>query len=129
MTEFERLVLAVVDELQQGQLVSYGWVASEAGKPGAARAVGNGSPGAAGAAAVAAARAAAANASALRPAGTQPYMRPRPAVRTSRRKSGAKSSTVRHISYSRERIRAPILKISLAEERPLQLGGLNALSY
>ncbi|TML14679.1 MAG: methyltransferase [Actinobacteria bacterium] len=41
MTEFERRVLAVVDELQQGQLVSYGWVASEAGKPGAARAVGN----------------------------------------------------------------------------------------
>ena len=41
MTEFERRVLAVVGELQPGQLVSYGWVASEAGKPGAARAVGN----------------------------------------------------------------------------------------
>jgi len=41
MTEFERRVLAVVDELQPGQLVSYGWVASEAGKPRAARAVGN----------------------------------------------------------------------------------------
>jgi methylated-DNA-protein-cysteine methyltransferase-like protein len=41
VTEFERRVLAVVDELQPGQLVSYGWVASEAGKPGAARAVGN----------------------------------------------------------------------------------------
>ena len=33
VTEFERRVLAVVDELQPGQLVSYGWVASEAGKP------------------------------------------------------------------------------------------------
>ena len=33
---------AIVDELQPGQLVSYGWVASgEAGKPRAARAVGN----------------------------------------------------------------------------------------
>jgi methylated-DNA-protein-cysteine methyltransferase-like protein len=41
VTKFERRVLAVVDELQPGQLVSYGWVASEAGKPGAARAVGN----------------------------------------------------------------------------------------
>jgi methylated-DNA-protein-cysteine methyltransferase-like protein len=41
MTEFERRVLAVVDELQPGQLVSYGWVASEAGKPRAVRAVGN----------------------------------------------------------------------------------------
>ncbi|MEO8697853.1 MAG: MGMT family protein [Acidimicrobiales bacterium] len=41
MTEFERRVLAVVDDLQAGQLVSYGWVASEAGKPRAARAVGN----------------------------------------------------------------------------------------
>ena len=41
MTDFERRVLAVVAELQPGQLVSYGWVASEAGRPGAARAVGN----------------------------------------------------------------------------------------
>jgi methylated-DNA-protein-cysteine methyltransferase-like protein len=41
MTEFERRVLAIVSELQPGQLVSYGWVASEAGKPRAARAVGN----------------------------------------------------------------------------------------
>ena len=41
MTEFERRVLAIVHELQPGQLVSYGWVASEAGKPRAARAVGN----------------------------------------------------------------------------------------
>jgi len=41
MTDFEGRVLAVVAELQPGQLVSYGWVASEAGRPGAARAVGN----------------------------------------------------------------------------------------
>jgi len=41
MTEFEQRVLAIVAELQQGQIVSYGWVASEAGKPRAARAVGN----------------------------------------------------------------------------------------
>ena len=41
MNEFERRVLAIVDELQPGQLVSYGWVANEAGKPRAARAVGN----------------------------------------------------------------------------------------
>jgi alkylated DNA nucleotide flippase Atl1 len=41
VTEFERRVLAVVDDLQPGQLVSYGWVASEAGRPRAARAVGN----------------------------------------------------------------------------------------
>jgi methylated-DNA-protein-cysteine methyltransferase-like protein len=41
VNEFERRVLEVVDELQPGQLVSYGWVASEAGRPRAARAVGN----------------------------------------------------------------------------------------
>jgi alkylated DNA nucleotide flippase Atl1 len=40
VNEFERRVLAVVDELQPGQVVSYGWVASEAGRPRAARAVG-----------------------------------------------------------------------------------------
>ena len=40
MTEFEQRVLAIVGELQEGQLVSYGWVASEAGSPAAARAVG-----------------------------------------------------------------------------------------
>ena len=41
MTEFEERVLAIVGELQPGQVVSYGWVAREAGKPRAARAVGN----------------------------------------------------------------------------------------
>jgi methylated-DNA-protein-cysteine methyltransferase-like protein len=41
VTDFERRVLAIVDELQPGQIVSYGWVAHEAGKPRAARAVGN----------------------------------------------------------------------------------------
>lgn len=38
--------------------------------------------------------------------------RARPICRTSRRKSGAKTSTVRHISYSRDRIRAPIRSAS-----------------
>jgi methylated-DNA-protein-cysteine methyltransferase-like protein len=40
VTELERAVIAVVAELQHGQVVSYGWVASEAGFPGRARAVG-----------------------------------------------------------------------------------------
>ena len=40
MTELERDVLAVVAALQEGQVVSYGWVAAEAGYPGRARAVG-----------------------------------------------------------------------------------------
>ena len=40
MTEFERRVLAVIRGLQHGEVVSYSWVASEAGRPGAARAVG-----------------------------------------------------------------------------------------
>jgi methylated-DNA-protein-cysteine methyltransferase related protein len=41
VNEFERRVLEIVGELQSGQLVSYGWVASEAGRPRAARAVGH----------------------------------------------------------------------------------------
>ena len=41
MNEFERRVLDIVGDLQPGQLVSYGWVASEAGRPRAARAVGH----------------------------------------------------------------------------------------
>ena len=41
MNEFERRVLDIVAELQPGQVVSYGWVASEAGRPRAARAVGH----------------------------------------------------------------------------------------
>jgi methylated-DNA-protein-cysteine methyltransferase-like protein len=40
VNEFERRVLDIVGELQPGQIVSYGWVASEAGRPRAARAVG-----------------------------------------------------------------------------------------
>ena len=39
-TPFEEAVLAVVASLQPGDLVSYGDVAREAGRPGAARAVG-----------------------------------------------------------------------------------------
>jgi hypothetical protein len=42
----------------------------------------------------------------------QPQVRARPACRASRRKSGACTSTVRHISYRRERMRAPILSAS-----------------
>ena len=41
MNEFERRVLEIVGELQPGQVVSYGWVAGEAGRPRAARAVGH----------------------------------------------------------------------------------------
>jgi methylated-DNA-protein-cysteine methyltransferase-like protein len=40
VTELERRMLAVVAALQPGQVVSYGWVAAEAGFPGRARAVG-----------------------------------------------------------------------------------------
>lgn len=40
-TDFERAVGAVLDRLQPGDLVTYGDVASEAGFPGAARAVGS----------------------------------------------------------------------------------------
>ena len=40
MTELERAVIAAVATLQEGQVVSYGWVAAEAGYPGRARAVG-----------------------------------------------------------------------------------------
>ena len=40
MTDLERELLAVVASLQEGQVVSYGWVAAEAGYPGRARAVG-----------------------------------------------------------------------------------------
>src|SRR5690606_33244191 len=40
VTEFERRVLAVIRDLQVGEVVSYSWVAREAGRPGAARAVG-----------------------------------------------------------------------------------------
>ncbi|HEX7097303.1 MAG TPA: MGMT family protein [Acidimicrobiales bacterium] len=40
MSEFERRVLDVVAQLQPGEVVCYSWVAAEAGRPGAARAVG-----------------------------------------------------------------------------------------
>jgi methylated-DNA-protein-cysteine methyltransferase related protein len=40
MTELDRALLAVVAALQEGQVVSYAWVAAEAGFPGRARAVG-----------------------------------------------------------------------------------------
>jgi methylated-DNA-protein-cysteine methyltransferase related protein len=40
VTEFERAVARVLDALQPGEVVTYGEVASEAGRPGAARAVG-----------------------------------------------------------------------------------------
>ena len=40
MTDFERAIVAVLDSLQAGEVVSYGDVAAEAGYPGAARAVG-----------------------------------------------------------------------------------------
>jgi methylated-DNA-protein-cysteine methyltransferase-like protein len=40
-TEFQARVVAVVEALQPGEVVTYGEVALEAGRPGAARAVGN----------------------------------------------------------------------------------------
>jgi alkylated DNA nucleotide flippase Atl1 len=40
MTGFEQRVHAVVTGLQPGEVVSYGWVAAAAGRPGAHRAVG-----------------------------------------------------------------------------------------
>jgi methylated-DNA-protein-cysteine methyltransferase-like protein len=40
VTDFERRVRAVVTGLQPGEVVSYGWVAGAAGRPGAHRAVG-----------------------------------------------------------------------------------------
>ncbi|MEM9202652.1 MAG: MGMT family protein [Actinomycetota bacterium] len=39
-TDFERAVAGVLDELEPGDVVTYGEVAGEAGYPGAARAVG-----------------------------------------------------------------------------------------
>lgn len=41
MTEFERRVRAVISSLRPGEVGTYGEVAEEAGRPGAARAVGN----------------------------------------------------------------------------------------
>lgn len=41
MGDFERTVAAVVRSLRRGEVATYGEVASEAGYPGAARAVGN----------------------------------------------------------------------------------------
>ena len=41
LTDFQRRVVAVVEALQPGDVVTYGEVALEAGRPGAARAVGN----------------------------------------------------------------------------------------
>ena len=41
MAEFEDAVVAVLHSLRPGEVISYGEVASEAGFPGAARAVGN----------------------------------------------------------------------------------------
>jgi len=40
-TDFERAVGEVLDRLESGDLVTYGDVAAEAGRPGAARAVGS----------------------------------------------------------------------------------------
>ncbi|MEZ5245052.1 MAG: MGMT family protein [Acidimicrobiales bacterium] len=40
-TDFERAVGEVLDRLEPGDLVTYGEVAAEAGRPGAARAVGS----------------------------------------------------------------------------------------
>lgn len=40
MTEFETAVIAVIEALEPGDVVTYGEVAAEAGYPGAARAVG-----------------------------------------------------------------------------------------
>lgn len=41
MTRFEESVLAILQSLEPGDVVTYGEVAEEAGFPGAARAVGN----------------------------------------------------------------------------------------
>ena len=41
LTEFEADVLAMVGSLEPGEIVTYGEVAAEVGKPGAARAVGS----------------------------------------------------------------------------------------
>ena len=40
-TDFERSVAAVLDQLGEGDIMTYGEVAAEAGYPGAARAVGS----------------------------------------------------------------------------------------
>jgi methylated-DNA-protein-cysteine methyltransferase-like protein len=40
-TEFQQRVVALVEALQPGEVVTYGELALEAGRPGAARAVGN----------------------------------------------------------------------------------------
>jgi alkylated DNA nucleotide flippase Atl1 len=40
VTELDERIRAVVAALEPGQVVSYGWVARQAGRPGAARAVG-----------------------------------------------------------------------------------------
>lgn len=41
LSEFEQMVLSVVGSLDQGEVVTYGEVAAEVGRPGAARAVGS----------------------------------------------------------------------------------------
>jgi methylated-DNA-protein-cysteine methyltransferase related protein len=41
VTEFQDRVVALVEALQPGEVVTYGELAREAGRPGAARAVGN----------------------------------------------------------------------------------------
>ena len=41
LTDFERAVLDMVAALEPGEIVTYGEVAAEVGKPGAARAVGS----------------------------------------------------------------------------------------
>lgn len=41
LTDFETQVLKVIDGLQPGEIMTYGEVAAEVGKPGAARAVGS----------------------------------------------------------------------------------------
>lgn len=41
LTDFERAVLEMVGGLAEGEIVTYGEVAAEVGKPGAARAVGS----------------------------------------------------------------------------------------
>ena len=41
LTEFETAVLEMVADLEPGEVVTYGEVAAEVGKPGAARAVGS----------------------------------------------------------------------------------------
>lgn len=41
LTEFERAVLSMIAALDPGEVVTYGEVAAEVGKPGAARAVGS----------------------------------------------------------------------------------------